>query len=329
MAVKAAHWLERLAHLCRVATEGAVVPFIDHVAIVSLTSEVSIQSLLTASAAVQKQVTRDFTPIWGLPATVDAFDDLSSVPSDYHPVVLFADAQELIGRIESSVGPAAAAELVDDFERGGLSGLHLNAFTRQPFALVQASADEPWTVTLSHEILEMLADPYGNRLIAAVRLGEDQQRVKYLVEICDPCQTQWYPVNGIPVSDFYTPRFFDPVCIEGIRYSFTGALKRPLDIVEGGYLTWIDPRDSALYQLRGGESVPVRLLDLTALVSSRAPLRTVVDTNPQTPRITLESLRAAESADAADAPYVAINEAAEGASLRMREALFSLAAELG
>jgi hypothetical protein len=303
------------------------VPFIDHVAIVSLTSEVSLKSLLAVSAAVQKQVTRDFTPIWGLPATVDAFDDLDSVPSDYHPVVLFGDPQELIGRVEAAIGPEGVAELIDDFERGTLGGVHLNAFTRQPFALVAAS--DAWTVTLSHEILEMLADPYGNRLVAAARLGDEQQRVKYLVEICDPCQSRWYPVNGIPVTDFYTPRFFDPVGIDGVRYSFTGALRQPLDIVEGGYLTWVDPRDSALYQLRGGEAVPVLIANLSALASSRAPLRTVVDNNPQTPRITLESLKPADSAVAADAPYLAVNEAAEGAALRTSEALFSLATGLG
>ena len=46
-----------------------------------------------------------------------------------------------------------------------VAGIHLNALTRQPFALV--AADDAWTVVLSHEVLEMLADPSGNHLIAA------------------------------------------------------------------------------------------------------------------------------------------------------------------
>jgi hypothetical protein len=57
-------------------------PLPHHIAIVSLTSEVSMRSLLQATAALQKQVTRDFMPIWGFPATVDAFEDLHSVPND-------------------------------------------------------------------------------------------------------------------------------------------------------------------------------------------------------------------------------------------------------
>ena len=77
--------------------------------------------------------------------------------------------------------------------------------------------------------------------------------MKYLLEVCDPCQAVWYPVNGVPVSDFFIPRYFDPVAIEGGRYSFTGELKKPLDIAEGGYLSWIDPEDSGLYQLLAGD----------------------------------------------------------------------------
>jgi hypothetical protein len=53
----------------------------EHVAIVSIAPEVPTRDLLLVAAAVQKQVTRDFTPLWGIAATVDAFEDLASVPS--------------------------------------------------------------------------------------------------------------------------------------------------------------------------------------------------------------------------------------------------------
>ena len=129
-----------------------------------------------------------------------------------------------------------------------MAGVHLNGFTRQPFALVEAS--RAWTVTLSHELLEMIADPFGNRLIAATLRGDPARRVNYLVEVCDPCLSTFYPVNGVPVADFYTPHYFDPVRTEGTRYSFTGEIERPLQILEGGYVTYLDPRDSGLYQLR-------------------------------------------------------------------------------
>jgi hypothetical protein len=303
------------------------VPFIDHVALVSLTRQIPTRDLLRAGAAVQKQLTRDFSPIWGLHATLDTFADLASVPSDYHPIVLFGDADELVGQLDVAIGPELAAQLIDDFERDRLGGLHLNAFTRQPFALVEAS--DAWSVIISHEVIEMIVDPYGNRLVAAAHPLDKTERVKYLVEVCDPCQSVWYPVNGVPVSDFYTPRYFDPVGLPGGRYSFTGQLEHPLQILDGGYVSWIDPEDSALYQLAGGATEPVRMATLLELARSTAPLRTIVDTNPRTPQVSWPTLRPAGTAVAAGSAFDAVAEASQGAALRTAEAVVSVATGAG
>jgi hypothetical protein len=298
-----------------------LVPLTDHVALVSLTSNIPTRILLQVAAALQKQVTRDFTPVWGVPATVNAFADIASVPSDYHLVVLFGDSGELADRLEFAIGPEAAARLSALFDGDQLAGVHLNEFTRQPFALVNATG--AWTVTASHELLEMLVDPYGNRLVAAALRGDPDRRVNYLVEVSDPCQAVTYPVNGVPVADFYTPQYFDPVRTEGTRYSFTGEIERPLQILEGGYVSFIDPRDSGLYQLQAGAGDPVLLADITELRASTRPLRIIVDSNPQTPRVWREPVRLARSAvrDAADAAI----EASHDAALRTAEAVYSLA----
>jgi hypothetical protein len=303
------------------------VPLTDHIALVSLTRQIPTRDLLRAAAAVQKQLTRDFLPIWDLHATLDTFEDLASVPSDYHPIVLFGNADELVGELDVAIGPELAAQLIDDFERDRLGGLHLNSFTRQPFALVEAS--DAWSVVISHEVIEMIADPYGNRLVAAAHPLDETQRVKYLIEVCDPCQSVWYPVNGVPVSDFYTPRYFDPVGLTGGRYSFTGRLEHPLQILDGGYLSWIDPEDSALYQLEGGATEPVRMASLLDLARSTAPLRTIVDTNPRTPQLSWATLRPASTAVAVGSAFDAVAEASQGAALRTAEAVVSLATGAG
>jgi hypothetical protein len=316
-----------LSAVAKVKTKGELVPLTDHVALVSLTREISDRLFLQAAAAIQKQVTRDFAPFWGLPATVDAFADLRSVPSDYHPVIIFDDSQELVGQLEFAIGEQYTAELVDEFERGRLTGLHLNAYTRQPFALVAAT--DAWSVTLSHEVLEMVTDPYGNRLVAAAHpILRREERVKYLLEICDPCQAVWYPVNGVPVSDFYGPRYFDPVGPDQGRYSFTGEIREPLEILEGGYLTWIDPEDSGLYQLAYGQDEPVLVNDLVQLARSTAPLRTIVDTREDAPRIA-DALRPARTAAAVPGAVDAVQEASDGAGLRTAQALVSLATGRG
>jgi hypothetical protein len=54
-----------------------------HIALVSLTKEVSLAQLAPVSAAIQKQISRDFGPVWNGEATVDAFDKLEDVPIGY------------------------------------------------------------------------------------------------------------------------------------------------------------------------------------------------------------------------------------------------------
>ena len=122
-----------------------------------------------------------------------------------------------------------------------------------------------------------MGQPHGRR-----RAPDDyrSQRVKYLVEICDPCLACWYPVNGVPVADFYTPRYFDPVRVEGVRYSFTGAVDRPREILEGGYLTFLDPtRVGALLPALGRAGAAPCSLTRTACATNM-PLRTLVDISP-------------------------------------------------
>jgi hypothetical protein len=306
-------------------TGEASVPHIDNIALVSLTDDVPARDVMQVAAAVQKQVTRDFAPAWDLSATVNPFADLLTVPADYLVVVVFGDPDELAGRLEVSVGTEHAASLIELFRTQQLSGIHLNAFTRQPFALVEAG--DGWEVAASHEILELIADPYGNRLIAAAHPLDPAARVLYVVEVCDPCQALWYPVNGIRVSDFYTPRYFDPVRTESTRYSFTGEIAYPLQVLDGGYITWIDPVDSCLRQLQAGIPEPIVLATISDLARSSLPLRTVIDGDPRTPRHFGD--RPAGAAASAPGVYGGAEDAARATAIATQEALISLATHRG
>jgi hypothetical protein len=177
----------------------------------------SIAVLSKVAAALQKQVMRDFSPVWGVSAAVDAFASLDDVPLGYWPI--------LIG---------------DEGQGGG--GVHLDQ-DNQPFALVDFTPD--WTVTTSHECLEMLADPFGNRLVAGDSPDpKNPGRVRFLVEVCDPCETPalGYTVNGMRVSDFYTPAYFEPAMAGAAgahpRYDFAGRITQPRQVLRGGYLSW-------------------------------------------------------------------------------------------
>jgi hypothetical protein len=215
--------------------------------------------LARVAAALQRQVTRDFGPIWEVSATLDDFPRLEDVPVGYWPLIVVPDVR-------------------------GAAGVHLDK-GGQPFALVEMS--DSWSLTASHEMLEMLADPFGNRLVPGRSVKRGQGRVEYLVEVCDPSEGAefGYTVNDILVSDFYTPRFFDPVRSAATRYSFTGAVERPRQVLRGGYLSWHDPKgDHWWQQVWFGARKEYRDLGVFD-VAKHGSLRTFIDSRTDHPGI--------------------------------------------
>jgi hypothetical protein len=196
---------------------------VRQLALVSETKKVSFSAISRVGAALQKQATRDLAPIWEVKATVDSFATLDDVPVGYWPII------------------------VTEEDLGNAAGIHEDK-EGQPFALVKF--ENGWALTASHEVCEMLVDPFGNRLLPGQSPIKGQGRVEFLVEVCDPSEDTpfAYRVNGIVVSDFYTPNYFDPVKAAGVRYSFTGAITAPRQVLKNGYLSWHDPISDHWFQ---------------------------------------------------------------------------------
>jgi hypothetical protein len=241
------------------------------IALVSEGVAISPSEMTRVAAALSKQVQHDFLPIWKVDATVDAFLKLEDIPTDHWPIIVMKNVEGAAGYHDDDNG--------------------------QPFSVVEFSSQ--WSITASHECLEMLADPFGRRLKSgkvpdqAVQLGVADGRVRYLVEVCDPSEAGQfgYQIGGIQVSDFYTPQFFDPVQGQGVRYSFTGAIDAPRKVLDGGYITWQDVKTKHFMQVRMfpddfSTAVP-HVLDLTSETAfekhkTTQSLRAAVDrvTNP-------------------------------------------------
>jgi hypothetical protein len=204
------------------------------VGLVDKTGEIDAELLQTAAAALNVQVTRDLTQFWNVQATVMSLPSPNKIPAGVWPVFLV-----------KSLPP-------------GEGGFHMDKHN-QPYAEVIASSkSEEWTIDASHETLEMLVDPYGNRLqnsssieIKNGKIVDGTGQFGYLVEACDPCEADKYayPIQGIAVSDFLTPHFYDPVVTPGTRYSFTGAIKAPRQILPGGYISWVNHQTDQMQQL--------------------------------------------------------------------------------
>ena len=216
----------------------AVVPFDDGI----VEEPDRLRDLLHVTSALQVQLVRDLGPAWGVSATIAPFARLEDVPPGYWPLAL-----------------------VDDLPLRR-RGLHFASGGR-PFALVKKGPD--WSRMASHELLELVCDPWGNRTVAGRSLRdveggpsfEDQGQVEYLVEVCDPCQALTYTINGVLMSDFVTPHYYEPLMTGGARYSFTGSVGGPRSVLDGGYLTWRDPVAGEIWQAfaHDGETTFVKL----------------------------------------------------------------------
>lgn len=204
------------------------------VGLVDQTGDIDPELLQNAAAALTVQVTRDLTQFWNIQASVTSLPSPDKIPVGVWPVILVKELPP------------------------GEGGFHLDKHN-QPFAKVIASpSSAAWTIDASHETIEMLVDPSGNRLQNSTSIGIQNGKIQdgtgefaYLVEACDPCEADnfAYPIQGVAVSDFLTPHFYDPIVTTGTRYSFTGAIKAPRQILPGGYISWVNQETNELQQL--------------------------------------------------------------------------------
>lgn len=196
------------------------------VGLVDKTGKISPEILQETAAALNIQVIRDLPQYWDVKATVIYLPHARKIPAGVWPVYLVA-----------TLPP-------------GEGGFHLDQHN-QPYAKVIATpANTEWTIDASHETLEMLVDPFGNRLQSgrAITVAHDgtiqdgDGEFNYLVEACDPneADTYGYSIQGIAVSDFITPHFYDGAAAPGVKYSFTGAIQAPRRLLPGGYISYIN-----------------------------------------------------------------------------------------
>lgn len=187
--------------------------------VINETTKVSDQTIKWLAAALQKQVVRDFEPIWGYTAT------LVPIPKGGTPSI--ATNWQLV--------------FMDDADQAGALGYHDLTTAGLPlgkvFVETTIQSGNSWSVTASHELLEMLADPYANE--ATILLVSNSKGTAYAYEVCDACEEDslGYIINSFKVSDFVTPDWFNPETLRpNTKYDFMGHVTAPLQLLPGGYI---------------------------------------------------------------------------------------------
>jgi hypothetical protein len=204
-----------------------------NVALVSDVPQLTLDNLKPVAAALQIQHNGHFAPKWNTSASIEAHHE-SNIPTGFWPIKVLAD-----------IGDPSAA------------GYHTDQ-NNQPYAVIQYAPD--WTITASHELLEMLYDPFGNVLSPAII---NKKHVQVLRELCDPCEAFSYLIQGVAVSDFLTPHYYEAggFVPDGRRYSFMSAVAGPMAVAVDGYLSYLD-QNNEWWQITNFAGQGIQVTDL-------------------------------------------------------------------
>lgn len=214
------------------------------IAVVNKSTVVADAEMPAVVAALQKQVEEHFWPAWGLDAELELVTPPERVegPRDGTP---YENPNK-----STPIDPTWwQLVILDDSDQADALGYHQTTPAGTPQGLVFARTTMQdggqWTVTASHELLEMLADPEIN-LSVFVQDSNATSGKLYAYEVCDAVENVTYAIDGVMVSDFVLPSYFEPgtatVSAMGATpaapFDFLKQLTMPLPaLLPGGYLS--------------------------------------------------------------------------------------------
>lgn len=171
--------------------------------------------------ALQIQVSRDLAPIWDVDATMT-----------------------YVGLQEQPPSGAWWLQMLDTADLAGVLGYHELTPDGLPAGKAFLKTTQAYggliSVPISHELVEMLADPHVDQSITHRAVGGTA--MAYDKEIADPTEDdQWsYPIGprNIMCSDFVTPLWFGRPGsdLKTTLFDLLGHCKQPFEILSGGYM---------------------------------------------------------------------------------------------
>ena len=186
--------------------------------------------------AINRQLAEDFEPYWSFGGTLRLEGPAGSKPDSNTTAELRGDA---------------VIYLWDEADIEGALGYHdhNNRGIAYGFVFTEISREigEPWSVTLSHEALELVGDPQVNLLVKGPHPNPNEQReVFHWFEMCDAVQAETYEIDGVRVSNFVLPLYFTGESETGSRNDFLGtrlggATLQSFGVNPGGYVGFYDP----------------------------------------------------------------------------------------
>src|ERR1044071_281734 len=129
---------------------------------------------------------------------------------------------------------------VVNLTNGEISDADLLAAIRVVYSQISEETGDRWSVTFSHETLELIAAPQGNNYVMGPAPHDPRKQVFYWFEMCDAVSSQTYEIDGIALQNFLLPAYFEPP-VPGARTNFLGTELEPFGIASESYLGYYDP----------------------------------------------------------------------------------------
>ncbi|MDP6017957.1 MAG: S8/S53 family peptidase [Candidatus Latescibacteria bacterium] len=196
--------------------------------------------------AINRQLAEDFKRYWHRDIELRLEGWTGKTPDPKKPINMRGDA---------------VLYLWDQVDVDDAIGYHDLTGVGVPFGFVftelAAELGEDWSVTLSHEVLEMAMDPEANLLAEGPHPDpkEDGRTVFHWYELCDAVQGSKYEIDGVEVANFLLPLYFTEGDEHRNHNDFLGTGLGSFQVGPGGYAgfldpetgehdTWIRPRDN-------------------------------------------------------------------------------------
>ncbi len=208
--------------------------------IANISTTIPDSELQTAVAGIGRQVTENVQPEWGSGATVIGIT--TALKKGKAPIQGDHDAIIYVG--DSVQDPTTGIKAAD--------GYHSRNYAKIPYGFVYldicAKYKEVWTCTLSHEVLELLADPDAAMTVNGPDPHDPSRTVYYDLEVCDPTQGDNYQIDGVTVSNFVGRSYFKLSGGSGMLNYLNLPLKA-FGVRPGGYFQYEDGKRA--HQIKG------------------------------------------------------------------------------
>jgi len=198
--------------------------------------KISDEAVQGTLRAINRQIKEDFEPYWSLGATLRLEGKAGKKPN---------------AQVAADMRGDAVIYLWDGADVDDALGYHETNNGGIPFGFVftelSKKLGEKWTVTLSHEALELIGDPEVNLLVAGPHPANRKLDVFHWYEMCDAVQAETYKIDGVDVSNFILPLYFTGGEEVGGRNdylgrSYKGKTLTSFGVNPGGYVGFFNPK---------------------------------------------------------------------------------------